>query len=183
MIVLWIILGILLFVLLFAVCVLFSKTKVYISYKNDELKVKLRNGLIRYTIKNTDKESKKKEEPTKESISDNVEKTKHKLSDKKSFVWTLLKEMRYKIEVVKVKISVKYGTGDPADTGFLYGVIWAAIGNLYQLFNRYLVFDFPETIIEPDFENKVFTGEFESIIKVKLVHIIIALAKGNMPKK
>ncbi len=182
MIVLWIILGILFLALLVLGFTLLSKSKVYISYKEDKLKVRFQNGLLRYTLKEKGKKDKKevkkkKEEPSKESIEKEVKKKKKKLSDPASFLWTLLREMRYRVEVVKVKIKVDYGTGDPADTGFLYGVIWAAIGNLYQLFNQYLIFDFPEAEVNPDFENKVFKTEFEGIIRVRLVHIIIALLK------
>lgn len=176
MIVLWIILGILLFIILFLSLALFTKTRVYITYKDENLKIRFQNGLLRYTLRQKEKE--KKEEPTKDKITKDVEEKKKKLSDKTSFLWTLLREMRYRVEVVKMKIRVDFGTGDPADTGILYGVIWAAIGNLYQLFNRYLVFDFPDTKINPDFENKIFKTEFEGIIRVKLVHIIIALLKS-----
>ncbi len=198
MIVLWIILGILLFIIGFVVFALCSKTRVYISYKEDKLKIRFRNGLLRYTWKQKEQTKKKKtkhkkkapsktrkaenstktEEINRESIEKEVRKKKQSLSDKTSFLWTLLGEMRYRIEVVKVKIKINYGTGDPADTGILYGVIWAAIGNLYQVFSRYLVLDFPETEIEPDFENKVFKTEFEGIIKVKILHVISALVKS-----
>lgn len=183
MIGLWIILGILLFIIGFIVYALFSKTRVYIFYKNDNLKIRFQSGLLRYTWNQAKKSQKKqkkpeKEEPSKENIEKEVNQKKQKLSDKTSFLWKMLGGMRYKIEVVKVKIKIDYGTGDPADTGILYGVIWATIGNLYQLFNQYLVFDFPTVELNPDFENKVFKTEFEGIIKVRLVHIISALLKN-----
>lgn len=177
MVVLWIILAALLLIILFAAVTLFSKTKVYITYKNDKLNIKFKNGIIRYTLKQKEKQE-EKAEPTKEGITKEVEKKKKKLTDKTSILWTLLREMRYRIEVVKVKLKVDFGTGDSADTGILYGIIWAAIGNLYQIFNQYLVFDFPEVTLSPDFENKIFKTEFEGIIKVRLVHIIIALLKS-----
>ena len=78
---------------------------------------------------------------------------------------------------------MKHGTDDPADTGILYGIIWAAIGNLYQIFNHYLVFDFPKVEINPDFENQLFEIEFYGIIKVRLVHIINALIKSRKGKR
>lgn len=175
-VVLWIILAFLALLLLIALCLLFTKTRVYISYKEDKLKIKFQNGLFWYTIK--PKAMAKKVAPTRENIEKEVEKSQKKLSGKASFLWKLLKNMRWRVEVKKIKIKVTYGTGDPADTGILYGIIWAAIGNLYQLFNQYLVFDFPEAEIMPDFENKVFETEFFGIIKLKLVHIISALYKS-----
>ena len=51
MIALWIILGILLIVGLVLTDLLFLKTKVIVSYKNDKLSIKFRNGLIKYTYK------------------------------------------------------------------------------------------------------------------------------------
>ena len=122
---------------------------------------------------------KKEESVTKEFIEKDIENKKSRLTDKTSFLWTLLREMRFKVEVSKTEIRIDYGTDDPADTGILYGIIWAAIGNLYQIFNHYLVFDFPKTEINPDFENQLFKIEFYGIIKVRLVHIISALIKNR----
>ncbi len=176
--VLWIILGILLFLAGFLTVVLFSKTKVYVFYKENKLKIRFQNGLLRYTWKQAEKKPEKMKEPDKKDIEKEVKKKEKSLSDKTSFLWVLLGNMRYRIEIVKVKIKVDYGTGDPADTGILYGIIWGAIGNLYQLFSQYFIFDFPEAEINPDFENKVFKTEFEGIIRVRLVHIINAILKS-----
>lgn len=214
MIVLYIILSIIALLLILLLCLLLLKTRVIISYVNDELKIKIANGPFRYTLKNKDKPEKKekkektekernnkektdigkdnaasKETPsrdgditdddiTKEKITKKVGGIKNKLTSKTSFIFSLVKNMRYKIEVVRISVFVEYGTGDPADTGILYGVIWAAVGNIYQVFNQYLVFDFPKVELKPDFENKVFNLKFEGIIRVRLVHIIIALIKS-----
>lgn len=179
MIVLWIILGILLFIIGLIVFIFCSKTKVSVFYKDEKIKIRFQNGFLRYTWKPKQPLNEpKKEEVTKENIEKEVNKKKQSLSDKTSFLWKLLGGMRYRVEVKKIKIKVSYGTGDPFDTGFLYGIIWAAIGNLYQLFNQYLIFDFPEVELSPDFENKVFDAEFKGIIKVRLIHIIRALIKS-----
>lgn len=195
MIVLYIILGIVLLILILLLCLLLLKTRIIISYKNNELKIKIANGLFFYTLRNKDKPKEEKETEKaeienkeadsgsenaseKEKITKKVGGIKSKLTSKTSFIFSLVKNMRYKIEVVRMSLFVEYGTGDPADTGILYGVIWAAIGNVYQLFNRYLVFDFPEVELKPDFENKVFNLRFEGIIRARLVHIIIALVKS-----
>ncbi len=181
MIVLWIILGVLAFLVGLIGFALYSKTRVYISYKNEKLNIKFQNGLIRYTVKQKDKKAKEKE-VTKESIQKDVKEKEQKLTDKTSFLWALFRDMRYRIEVKKLNLKIDFGTGDPADTGMLYGIIWAAIGNVYQIFNQYFVFDFPEVILKPDFENKLFKIEFEGIIKVRLVHIINALIKNRKVK-
>lgn len=183
MIVLWIILGILGVIFLIVILALFLKTNVYITYKNEHLKIRFRNGILRYTLKQKQKKEKPKEEPSRENISRRIDSGKKRLTDKTSFLWVLLGEMRYRIEVKKVKIRVDFGTGDPADTGILYGAIWAAIGSVYQILNMYLVFDFPETEINPDFENKIFKTEFEGIIRLRLVHLIRALAKSKIGKR
>lgn len=179
---LYIVLGVFLILILSLLYTIFSKSKVYLSYKGETIKIRVQNGLIRYTLKQIDRTDEEKKEVTKETIEKDIDKKKKLLTNKKSFWWTILREMRFRIEVVKTKIKIDYGTGDPADTGILYGIIWAVIGNLYQVFNQYLVFDFPETQINPDFENKIFEIEFESIIKVRLVHIINALLKTRKGK-
>ncbi|MBR2916069.1 MAG: DUF2953 domain-containing protein [Clostridia bacterium] len=181
MIVLWIVLGILAFLLGFIVITLYSKTRVYISYKNEKLNIRFQNGLIRYTLKQKEKQEEEKE-VSKESIEKDVKEKHDKLTDKTSFLWKLFRDMRYRIEVKKVRIKVDFGTGDPADTGMLYGIIWGAIGNVYQIFSQYFIFDFPETEINPDFENKLFKIEAMGIIKVRLVHIISAIIKNRKVK-
>ncbi len=183
MIVLRIIAGIVLLILILAGFLLFTKTSVYISYTDENLKIRFRNGFLRYTLKPAPKKEKKPREVNRENITKEVNKKKRRLTDNTTFLWTLLREMRFRVEVVKTKIRVDFGTGDPADTGLLYGIIWAAVGNIYQVFNRYLVFDFPETEINADFENKIFKTQFEGIIRVRLVHIITALAKSIKKNK
>ena len=88
--------------------------------------------------------------------------------------------MRYRITFSKFFVSVVYGTGDAADTGMLYGAIWALIGNLYSFMCRYFYIDFPDLELRPEFEKKVFEIEAEGIIAVRLVHIIIAVLRSLM---
>ena len=183
MIALWIILGILLIIGLILTGLLFLKTKVIVSYKNDKFNIVFRNGLIKYTYKPKEKPQKEEKDVTRESIERDIDDKKSRLTDKTSFLWILLCEMRFKVEVLKTEIKIDYGTDDPADTGILYGIIWAAIGNLYQIFNHYLVFDFPNVEINPDFENQLFEIEFYGIIKIRLVHIINALIKNRKGKR
>ena len=183
MIALWIILGILLIIGLILAGLIFLKTKVIVSYKNDKFNIVFRNGLIKYTYKPKEKPQKEEKDVTRESIEKDIDDKKSRLTDKTSFLWTLLREMRFKVEVLKTEIKIDYGTDDPADTGILYGIIWAAIGNLYQIFNHYLVFDFPKAEINPDFENQLFEIEFYGIIKIRLVHIINALIKSRKGKR
>ena len=182
MIALWVISGIVLLILIFTGFLLFAKTSVYISYTDEKLSIKFRNGILRYTLNPNPKKEKKPREVNRENIAKEVDKKKKRLTDNKTFLWTLLREMRFRVKVVKTKIQVDFGTGDPADTGILYGIIWAAVGNIYQVFNQYIIFDFPETEINPDFENKIFKTRFEGIIRVRLVHIITALAKSIKKK-
>lgn len=182
MIALWIILGILLIIGLILTGLLFLKTRVIVSYKNDKLNIVFKNGLIKYTYKPKEKPQEEKN-VTRESIERDIDDKKSRLTDKTSFLWILLREMRFKVEVLKTEIKIDYGTDDPADTGILYGIIWAAIGNLYQIFNHYLVFDFPKVEINPDFENQLFEIEFYGIIKIRLVHIINALIKNRKGKR
>lgn len=177
MIVLQILLAVLLVFIAFVFFVLFTKSAVEISYKNEELAVKIKNGFIRYKIRIPQKKGVSVSAP--EEIKENVEHHKRKLTDMRGFLWTLFKNMRYKIQILKTEIKIDYGTGDPADTGVLYGVMWAAIGNIYQVFNQYFIFDFPIAEINPDFENILFKIEFYGIIKVRLSNVLIALIKSK----
>lgn len=92
-----------------------------------------------------------------------------------SFVRTFFKRLRFKLHVPKLMIKLDYGTGDPADTGMLYGAIWGAVGVLYPVAARYAHINYPTLYITPDFYGKRFDAEIRSIIKVRPAHIINAL--------
>lgn len=83
-------------------------------------------------------------------------------------------KMRYKVHIPKTYIRLDYGTGDPADTGMIYGAIWGAVGVLYPIAARYVHMAYPMIDITPDFYEKRFSAEIRSIIKVRPAHIINA---------
>lgn len=98
--------------------------------------------------------------------------------------WDILRkfsgDIKHRIHITSLWIRLDYGTGDPANTGMLYGSIWGAIGVIYPLALRYVQMVYPVMEITPDFYGKRFDLEVKSIIKVRPAHIINALIKQGL---
>ncbi len=78
---------------------------------------------------------------------------------------------------VELKIKLKQGTGDAAQTGLLCGLLWTAAGILITYLSRFLKAFKKEIVITPCFDRKVFEVDVCCIFHVKLVHIIVVLIK------
>lgn len=84
------------------------------------------------------------------------------------------KKTRYKIHIPSLRINLEYGTGNPANTGLIYGSAWNIVGILYPILTRYFHIAYPSLNLTPDFYGKRFDAEIKSIIKVRPAHIINA---------
>lgn len=81
--------------------------------------------------------------------------------------------------------QVQYGWGDPALTGFSYGILWALISAFSTLFVNYTGGYFPSSAfhdkmsvtIEPVFDRRVFSFSVRCIFRLRLVHIITGIVK------
>ncbi len=85
--------------------------------------------------------------------------------------------IRQRIWITSLWIRLDYGTGDPAQTGMIYGSIWSGLGMAYPIACRYIRMVYPSLEITPDFYQPRFDLEVKSIIKVRPAHIIHALLK------
>lgn len=193
MIYLWLVLA-LIFGL--AASLLFLKARVTIEYSDNKLRIKFRSGLIRISFDSDDidrlskrKEGRKKKTESDETTGEAGEEPHQKFFDKvdalrekylelRTIVDIFLRCVRYKVNFSEIYVRVRYGTGDAASTGTLYGAVWALIGNVYAFLCRYFSIAFPEVDMEPDFNRVVFETEVRGIITVRPVHIIIAVLRS-----
>ncbi len=83
---------------------------------------------------------------------------------KKAFFHIL--DLLKKVKPSRIKGEVVFGTGDPAVTGQVLGVIAALYGF------------FPEELhITPDFENQIYQGNIHMKGKLRLIHVAVAAIK------
>jgi len=76
------------------------------------------------------------------------------------------------VQVRDVDIELQVGTGDPAETGLLYGVIWPCVALARSGFS-------PNIRIEPNFVEETFEGHARGAVRVypiKLIPSLIAFA-------
>lgn len=78
---------------------------------------------------------------------------------------------------VELKIRLKQGTGDAAQTGLICGLLWTAAGIFITWLSRYLKIFKKGIEISPCFEKSIFEVEASCIFHVRLVHIIVVLKK------
>ncbi len=184
MIYFWIFLGILLTV---AVALLFAPLKIDIEYRNNKLKITVKCLFVKVTLDREEFARKKTGQASKSNPQTNekigvIEKLKNlkKGFDEIRFILhDVFEHMRGKIEFSGVYVRVKYGTGDAAITGMIYGAIWSFIGSVYGFLCRFFRIKFPKVELEPQFGGKAFEIEAEGIITTRLVHIIIAAIRSG----
>ncbi len=178
-------------VLLLAVIIalLTAPLEIDIEYRNSKLKITVKCLFVKIVLdeKNFAKKKSTKTKKTKLNAQ-NTEKigAMEKLKNlKKGFdeiryiLHDVFEHMRDKIEFSGIYVRVKYGTGDAAITGMIYGAIWSFIGNVYGFLCKFFRIKFPKVELEPQFGGKAFEIEAEGIITTRLVHIIIAAIRSG----
>lgn len=161
-----------------------------LNYNSDKQKDKQKTGSKEADENFSEKEElglKQKFEETKQRIfnpetgfnKDEAQSAIKEFKDTFSFYYKLIKKflaaMRYKIYIPVCRVTLDYGTSDPALTGMLYGSAWNVIGFVYPFAARYAYAVYPMLDITPDFYDKRFDVKVKSIIKVRPVHIINAI--------
>ncbi len=83
-----------------------------------------------------------------------------------------------KISISSLSCFSKIGLGDAALTGIAYGTAWIIVGTLLNIILNQKNVKEMSINIYPDFNENIFEFDFFCIIKLKIVHIIIAGLKG-----
>ncbi len=171
------------------VALLFAPLKIDIEYRNSKLKIIVKCLFVKVTLdkenfaKNksgkTRKDKPKAENTEKVGVIEKLKNLKKSFDEVKFILNDVFEHMRDKIEFSGIYVRIKYGTGDAAITGMIYGAIWSFIGNIYSFFCRFFRIKFPKVELEPQFGGKEFEIEVEGIITTRLVHIIIAAIRSG----
>ena len=171
MIYFWIILILL---IVFVGLLLMAPLKVRIHYLNKTTIVKVNCLFISYTYRKKDKKKEEKDaaDTPKPGIIERINSVKKGYEEVKDVIDEVVRFSHDHVEIRDIYIRVKYGTGDAAITGIIYGGIWTLVGNIYSIVCRFWKVQFPKLELEPIFGGKAFEIEAEGIIKTRLVHII-----------
>ncbi|MDR1392131.1 MAG: DUF2953 domain-containing protein [Clostridiales bacterium] len=89
-------------------------------------------------------------------------------------------KMRHKVEIEKFDLKVKMGAGNASTTGVVYGAAWGFYSSLYAFLSHCFYIKKQSFEIVPDFYNKKLDFEIETIIKVRLLHVIRAILKSSL---
>lgn len=170
-------------IVLFAVLLLFCPLRIDIEYRNKGVKITFRCVFLKYTVDNSKFKVKNKKPSTEPEVKATEEKKKtdklfEGFDDTKELLQIIIDLVKNKARFSDLYIRFRYGVGDAAYTGILYGGIWALIGNVYAYLCRYFYIDFPKVELEPVFDKKVFEAEAQGIITTRLVHIITAVLRS-----
>lgn len=166
---------------------LFAPFKIGIEYRNSKMKITIKCLFVKIKIDDsTFKNGKKSKAPNTNGgktenpgVIEKIKNLKKGYDNMKDVLGDVLALLKDKAEFSGIYIRVKYGTGDAAITGMVYGAIWTFVGNVYGFLCRYFRIRFPELELEPVFGEKVFEIEAEGIITTRLVHIITAAFRSR----
>ncbi len=166
---------------------LFAPLKLGVEYRNSKMKITVKCLFVRIKIdssalRNGKKVKTPKTVDTKRESTGVIEKIKNLKKGyeaMKGVLGDVLSLLKDKAEFSGIYVRVKYGTGEAAVTGMVYGAIWSLVGNIYAFLCRYFKVKFPELELEPVFDGKAFEIEAEGIITTRLVHIITALFRSR----
>ncbi len=105
------------------------------------------------------------------------------LKDHKTILESIRKYLNKHDIHAEIKISLRQGTGDAAQTGIICGLLWNAAGILNSYISRHLKIISRKISITPCFNKRIFEVDANCIFHVKLVHIIVVLIKVYYMKK
>ena len=167
-------------ILAFLVFLLYSPLRITVEYRNQKLAIEFRCRFLKWRTKDSHFKKRKNGKPApqdKENMPGVLERltTFRKSYDGvRDIVDEVLDLVKNRAEFSGIFIRVRYGTGEAALTGMIYGAIWTLVGNIYSFLCRFFRIEFPAVELEPVFDGKAFEIEAEGIITTKLVHIITA---------
>ncbi|MBM6617454.1 DUF2953 domain-containing protein [Bacillus suaedaesalsae] len=181
--------------LLFLILLLISKLHITISFSHkkddDQLTIKFRVWLFRYTLNipliRVDQETnsivvakkKEKEEPkskqfTAQEILNSFKDTKEILQHVIS-LHRIVSKFFSKVRVHKLEWHTNFGIGDAALTGVLVGAGWALKGSIIGLISRYMrLKEVPEMSITPLFLQVYSQTQIKCIISFRIGNAILA---------
>ncbi|NLK88147.1 MAG: DUF2953 domain-containing protein [Clostridiaceae bacterium] len=99
------------------------------------------------------------------------------LKDHKSLLEDIRRYLNKHDIHAEIKIKLKQGTGDAAQTGVICGLLWNAAGILISYISRHLKITGRDLSIIPCFNKRMFEVDASCIFHVRLVHIIVVLIK------
>ncbi len=166
---------------------IFSPLTIDVEYSFGKLKITFKCLFIRFSVKDLpgnkngkkSKSTQKPEQNPPRSVLQKIAAARKGYEDTKGILIEVLDLLKNRAELKDLYIRAKYGTGDAAITGMIYGAVWAFVGSVYGLLCRFFRVEFPRLELEPVFSgDKAFEIEAEGIIKTRLVHIITAAIRS-----
>lgn len=170
-------------ILVIIALLLFSPLKIVVQYREKKIKLIFRCVFLRFSVKDSAFQKKKKAEKPDEKPEEEkdgvsrIKKMQGGFDSAKEALDEILDLVKHRAKFSDIYVRLRYGTGDAANTGIMYGAIWAFVGNIYAYLCRHFYVEFPTVELEPQFDKAAFEVEAQGIITTRLVHIIKCVLK------
>lgn len=167
-------------ILTILVFLLYSPLRITVEYRNQKLAIEFRCRFLKWRTKDSNFKKRKngasapQDKENMPGVLERLTTFRKSYDGVKDIVDEVLDLVKNRAEFSGIFIRIKYGTGEAALTGMIYGAIWTLVGNIYSFLCRFFRIEFPELELEPVFGGKAFEIEAEGIITTRLVHIITA---------
>lgn len=172
-------------VVLLAVGLLFVPIRLVVSYKDKQLNVNIKYGILAFCLTKKSKTGKAKPKKKAKKKSENKKKKEGSGDGKLDMFFNLLTAfyetsdlIRKSIKIEKFNVNAVYGNGDAAFTGMAIGIAYAEIYKLISFLACIFTVEMPLITIAPDYSDEPkFDAELFCIVKARMAHIIFAYLK------
>lgn len=181
-------LGILCFVIICLLIILFGKTKLIINSSRKsggkvsiDIILEIFWGLFKIDLKKKSEKEKKPDAESEENISKDerkfIDKAKHYYGIFCDFAKAYLKHrrrLRKSICLDKIKADINFGLGDAAKTGIYLGTLWASLYNAVAIVSRIVRIREPKFEINPHYNESIIEFDAKLVVSARLWRLLIA---------
>ncbi len=154
------------------ICILFLPVRAELLYKKEgRLKVSLA-GITVYR-KTIDRKTSETPNEKVEKADKEAKKLGEKIEDFKNFYKFTTKLLGKYTKLDEITIKIDFGTGDAPSTAVLIGALWGIVYGLIGRIGSICKIKKHNVVINPEFNNTVFSFEGKCIIKSSIAYIII----------
>ncbi len=184
-----VLLGILCFIIICLLIILFGKTKLVIKCSkksgnevDTDIVLCLLWGLVKIRLK---KKAVKEKKLFEEAAKD-IKKDERKFIDKAKYYYGLFcdfakaylrhrRRLRGSILLEKISLDINFGLGDAAKTGIQLGTLWAALYNISALVSRIVRIAEPKFKINPHYNESIVEFDSELVVSARAARLIFAI--------
>ncbi len=162
-------------VLVILICILFLPIKAELLYKEQaRLKVSFVGiPIYKKILKKKENQKTKTPEEKAQKLDKSSKKLGKKIKEFKAFYKMATKLLNRYVKLDEIMIKIEFGTGDAPTTAISTGALWGIVYGLIGKIGSICQIQKHDVVINPNYNNTIFSFEGKCIIKSSIAYIII----------